>query len=580
MTMSPATPSPSMNDANFMLSPEITLRITDEVQALWGNPKYEYLRKEFLSKFVSHETDPAEVRRARALEKWLEQEKVNFFTNLKLRRGYAELQIMPGVTWDRFIQSVRKTIGSIIGETLPLEVLYGSFSSGASTSRPRAEGHPALKYIGRADITPAAESWWRTAQAVCPLWHELIPDHGLRSVSGNEFFTVPKKTDIDRACCKEPDINMYLQKGVGDHIRKCLKRFGIDLNDQTRNQELAREGADGGHLATIDLSSASDSVTLGLVELIFPKEWLTLLMDLRSPETRYKRRVEDAVYETHVNEMLSSMGNGFTFEVESLIFFAIARAVAWFNREDFSKLSVYGDDIICPSTMYDDLVIALKYSGFTVNAKKSFASGPFRESCGKHYHHRQDVTPFYIRKPIERLSDLILLLNGIRKWSGSGGTTILDPVLESFWYRHSVFVPRCLWGGRNLGANDQLVTPDRPKSRLIARTVDREVDDLGNYLFWMNSCSDRPVFEPTHVRLVHNGVRLNPAAVTKALAPVKEAHVEVTKITEDAPEGDFYYQSVKHKNSILFDGPLWLHEQNGMRPARVMVDEPLLFSFL
>jgi len=185
---------------------------------------------------------------------------------------------------------------------------------------------------------------------------------------------------------------MFIQKGIGNYFRKCLRTHNINLNDQSINRSLAREGSITGKLATLDLSSASDSVSMGLVALLLPECWCTLLDSVRSPVT-----IIDG--DEHLNHMYSSMGNGFTFELESLLFFAITKACCYF-RGSRGVVSVYGDDIICPTDVVPELTYALSFFGFSVNSEKSYDSGPFRESCGGHYYDGFDITPFYIRKPI------------------------------------------------------------------------------------------------------------------------------------------------------------------------------------
>lgn len=569
MDMSTHSGSPSNNDANFQLTSEITDRIQKEVRALWDNPKYRYLSSECFSKFVSHETAPQEIRTARTVSKWLMQEKVNFFTNLRLRKGFEpSFQLLPRVESVDVLRTIRKFVIDIIGKRPEFSVYEGGFSSGASTSRSRTTSHPAGKYIGIADITAAALPHWERSKQLRPVWVNSSSDHCPRLVTGNEFFTVPKNSDIDRACCKEPDLNMYLQKGVGNHIRRSLRRVGLDLNNQTPNKDMAKIGSENGSLATIDLSSASDSVTCGLIELIFPPKWTKWMMDLRSEFTRIPEWVDEQGLRhpesIHRNEMLSSMGNGFTFEVESLVFFVLARTVAYYHGLRFSDLRVYGDDIICPSSMYPDLIWLLTTFGFSVNTKKSFHVGPFRESCGGHYHQGEDITPFYVRRPIERLTDLILLLNGVRRWSNIGGR-ILDQVLERFWHRHMVFVPNSLRGGRDYGSNTQLVTPDLPRKRLSVVQDESSENELGLYLQWLNASKDR---SPSVHTLNQGGLcRLHGGRLIRedfACAPVDDA-IEVSDLaTVDSSDDDsrlrYKYTPVRYRNSVLFSGPVWLHE--------------------
>ena len=117
------------------------------------------------------------------------------------------------------------------------------------------------------------------------------------------------------------------------------------------------------------------------------------------------------------------MGNGFTFELESLIFWAIT--VACVELENLSsgrrdtRVSVYGDDIIAPTYSVDLLLESLKYCGFRINEAKSFWDGPFRESCGEHYFSGERVTPFFVKdQEFKTLGDWYWLANSIRSWCG------------------------------------------------------------------------------------------------------------------------------------------------------------------
>lgn len=468
----------SIHDANSIVSDTITNELIQRIQKIPDCLRSEYLKDQFLTKFVSKETDPAPVRRQRAINKWLATERDNEATNDRLLTTHGEYNILPRVTWNSFLEKLRSVIVDIIGETVPDDALYGTFSGGASTSRKRTESHPASKYLGQADITPAARHIFELALEGMPGWDAFFDQVSINPVEGNVLFTVPKNTTIDRCACKEPDLNMFLQKGAGSYIRKALRRKGINLNDQTRNQRLAREGSITGSLATLDLSSASDSVSSIFVELALPPLWFSHLNGLRSPIT-----VIDGA--KHVNEMFSSMGNGFTFELESLLFFALARTTSYFEGIS-GVVSVYGDDIICPRELAAPLIWVLSYMGFSTNVEKTFVTGSFRESCGGHYYDGYDVTPFYIRKPVERLTDLIHVANSIREWSQRVAYGVLDPSVESIWIWLRDQVPECLWGGREYSSITQLVNPSYPRKRLEARSKDRETGD-GGYIHWLNT---------------------------------------------------------------------------------------------
>jgi hypothetical protein len=170
-------------------------------------------------------------------------------------------------------------------------------------------------------------------------------------------------------------------------MAKRLAAFGVDIRDQSLNQRRALEGSLTGALATLDLSSASDTISREIVYELLPLEWAELLNWGRSTT------VELPNGETMVQAKFASMGNGFTFPLETLIFWGLAAACC--DRD--SDASVYGDDIIIPSDKYADLTEVLRYAGFLVNAGKSFCNGPFRESCGTDYFRGIDVRPFYAK---------------------------------------------------------------------------------------------------------------------------------------------------------------------------------------
>jgi hypothetical protein len=291
------------------------------------------------------------------------------------------------------------------------------------------------------------------------------------------FFTVPKTSDIDRVACKEPEVNMLLQRSVGNHIRHRLRTFGVDLNDQTKNNKLAQVAVQKG-LATIDLSSASDSITRQLVINLLPFEWWSLLDDLRVKHTL----IDGTLHEL---EMFSSMGNGFTFELESLLFYAITRTVCRFSGIK-GTISVFGDDIIAPSAIVRRLRRVFFYFGFKMNPKKThYASRDlFRESCGEHYYNGVSVTPFYIRREVDNLPDLINHLNHLLEWDGRGWGFFINEESYQFWARWIKYVPRSLWGGIDPFDPSALVTGHPPRKRLVPRVRDMRVHPIAGYVHW------------------------------------------------------------------------------------------------
>lgn len=224
----------------------------------------------------------------------------------------------------------------------------------------------------------------------------LTRDLIVETTSGNRVTFVPKNSKTDRSIAVEPRWNIFFQKGLGGYIRRRLARFGVDLNSQLTNQHLAGVGSRNGSYSTIDLKSASDTVSREIIWDLFPVDWAIIMDRLRSP-TGILQGGKPFRY-----EKWSSMGNGYTFELESLLFFAICSAFT-------DDISVYGDDLIVPTGHYHEIVKALKLFGFQTNIEKSFSSGPFRESCGADYFKGVLCTPIYWKGPLNDKGTLRLV---------------------------------------------------------------------------------------------------------------------------------------------------------------------------
>jgi len=239
--------------------------------------------------------------------------------------------------------------------------------------------------------------------------------------------TVDKDSKTKRTIGAEPTLNTYVQQGIGRAIRKRLCSIGINLNDQKVNQTWAQLARDLG-LATVDLSSASDLISYWLVELLLPRAWFELLDAARSSHAKLP---SGKVVEL---SKFSSMGNGFTFELETLIFWAIAQAVTEEVGAWSGCVSVYGDDIIVPDAAYGRLEEIFQLFGFKVNSEKSYSSGEFFESCGEHYFGGENVTPVYQKELLDDVPQLIRAYNRLHRWSArAAGQVPVDDVVTVSW---------------------------------------------------------------------------------------------------------------------------------------------------
>lgn len=368
-----------------------------------------------------------------ALEKFLKCESVCRDTNTRFRMG-------GGVTpwcWERLLKA-RSFIERVLGVfSWDAAIQYCNFGPGANVGVPRKSSH-LCKKIGNLNptVTGLCVPLLRAYEEYDPHVRDL--GYIYKVVEGSDVTTVPKDARSDRVIAIEPLWNMFFQKGIGGMIRSRLKKIGLDLNhSQPLNQESARIGSITGRLATIDLSSASDTICHSLVEYLFPPDWYEAMMTVRSPVSFMPdgSRV--------VLRKFSSMGNGFTFEMESLIFLALTCAVVPNGRIGPDVL-VFGDDIVLPVASAGDLERLLSECGFTVNREKSFSSGPFRESCGKHFFRGQDVTPLFLKKELHSTHDLLWLANSLKRraYRSLGQEYGLDGRYKDAWDQVVSRIPR------------------------------------------------------------------------------------------------------------------------------------------
>lgn len=433
--------------------------------------KGRYLREQYKSKYCDPKVTSPIVRKEATIAKWLNAELTNCTTNQRLQLGDVDFG---WVTSDVFQAKVKQMISTVLGPLRYPEILFqgSGHTNGASTRIKKSPDTAIIKHTGEAHVSSSClVHWYRYAG------NSLLADQPLKLQESSVIFTVPKATDIDRAACKEPEINMMLQRSVGTHIRRRLRttKEGINLNDQSINQNLARHAVRD-RLATIDLSAASDSITRQLVIELLPFEWWSLLDDIRVHSTLVNGDI-------HELEMFSSMGNGFTFELESLIFWAIAKATKYFSGVK-GKLSVFGDDIIVPCTIAPRLARIFSYYGFRVNPAKSFWSGDFRESCGGHYHRTLDVTPFFLKEPIRSKTDVIRSLNQLLEWDGRGWMFFTNTESAVFHRKWAKIIPQFLHGGQDPMDPTALVTGDPPRKRLVAKTKRIEFDQYAGLVCW------------------------------------------------------------------------------------------------
>lgn len=246
---------------------------------------------------------------------------------------------------------------------------------------------------------------------------------------------VPKSVDKLRTICMEPATLMFYQQGYMSAIVKYINSHSylgtrITLDKAYLNTNLAREGSIDGQLSTIDLSNASDSVSLSLVRKWFSH---TALLDILM-ETRSNEYFFSDPEMARVAKKFAPMGSALCFPVECLVFAAMCEATIRASGGDpkTSKFHVYGDDIIIETCYAEALIQRLKANGFQVNTGKSFyhvTPYNFRESCGGEYLSGCDITPFRISRKFSGFD----VGNSYSRW-----TALVDLANQSFLWLPTV----------------------------------------------------------------------------------------------------------------------------------------------
>lgn len=353
-----------------------------------------------------------------------------FYTAERMCKRYnliSTLECKLGRRRHAFVRDrMRAYVQKVIGFTPDLPSIYAmcGFGPGASIGVSGNATHFAAKFLAsKWSVTPSALPYARAAMKTnLHIWELLLKkderpfcldsesfdsefEARVNRVDHNKITLVPKTVRVHRTIAVEPLLNGFVQKGVDKYMRQRLFRHGIDLKDQSRNQRLAQLGSVEGSdpFITIDLSNASDSISIALAKDVLPPEWFSFLNAIRSPSYKLNGVVQR--YHKFV-----SMGNGFCFPLETLVFASVC-AAAYEEVNLPQDFSVYGDDIIVRQSVARRVLQILHCIGFRHNSDKTFLSGPFRESCGADWYLGRDVRPVTLDYKLDNFRNIIKFHN-------------------------------------------------------------------------------------------------------------------------------------------------------------------------
>lgn len=209
---------------------------------------------------------------------------------------------------------------------------------------------------------------------------------------------VPKDFSGQRVIGIEPVIKQFVQQGIARHLRLETK-FGRRFLSHLTRPDLHVARALPTKMTTIDLKDASDTVSLSLVDHLFGADWGTFL---RQWSTGVATLPDGS---GHSLAMIATMGCGFCFEVETIVFHLVAALIAYnqlrcvgcsdaigadvfLSRSTVSldhlvrQVSVFGDDIVLPRSWMPWIDIGFAASGLILNPKKTCRTERFAETCG------------------------------------------------------------------------------------------------------------------------------------------------------------------------------------------------------
>jgi len=366
----------------------------------------DYLCVSFLSKFSDF--DVGIDKEAVAFGKWLKAESLCRETNHLLRlRDLGEFQFSSRV--EQVLHFASLKIADILGD-VPLSLCseQGRFGPGADLSTRHGKVSSYYKYSNPGSSTPGIlELVSNLGEEFDNRAFDVIQDTSL--VRGSRLTFVPKNAKTHRSICIEPRWNIYFQLGIGEYIADRLRISGVDVTNQQCNRDFAKH-AWRLDLATVDLSSASDTISKNLVLGLLPVDWCDLLFQTRSPVTTYRGQ-------TYELEKISSMGNGYTFPLETLIFYGVLYGCIKATGGHPFFINAYGDDLICPRYLLPLLKEVFLAIGFSVNSEKTFDSGVFFESCGNDYFRGWNVRPIFLKESVNNVERAFRLANQITEFA-------------------------------------------------------------------------------------------------------------------------------------------------------------------
>lgn len=394
-------------------------------------------------------------KEANALQAEVEAWKACCITNHKLRNPGTDPEL------EATLFGVARVLARLIGKRRPTNDHQG-FGPGRNDVCYGAYVGRLHKYSARLTSTAENVPYLRSVVAASPLWERAIrnatrqwqvnphrvgpapscdPFWGFKpiqieTVPGNVMLLVTKDETTRRVIRYEPSGNLVVQRIWGRFFSQVLQyNCGIHLEkSQPIHKFLAQHSSRTSKYCTVDLRSASAHIATNLCRETLPDDIFTSLDSCRSQSTLWHDCLE---FDNDTG--FCSMGNGFTFEFQTLLYYAVAQYCLELSDDVCGPVSstarVFGDDVIIATTESAAFIRAITLLGFVVNTSKTFTEPHgFRESCGCDAYCGVDVTPPYLRKWPTVVSELLPFVNRLHSWitkMALQGHPVSDKILKA-----------------------------------------------------------------------------------------------------------------------------------------------------
>lgn len=269
---------------------------------------------------------------------------------------------------------LRQWVHDLLGQAPSWDEIQGFSGSGATADRRNASSR--WVFDSRPISIPAAFYSYNP--------HDDVHYHS-DIISTARASAVPKNRKGARIVASEPSASMYAQLGVMDAMDKRLRLLGVRVPLHNADIHRAFMIRNWRELATLDLSDASDYISVDAANYLLPADWADLCNACRSQAVR----LPDGT--VHRLATYAPMGNGFCFRLLSIVCAGILAVTCRKRWSDF------GDDMICHRAEVPFVKMGLDAAGLVLNEAKSCYSD-YLETCGIEIYKGYNITPFKIKK--------------------------------------------------------------------------------------------------------------------------------------------------------------------------------------